>query len=72
MLQGQETSMHGETRVFRTHSLLPGQTWKGYTVEVQHQQDGKTLSSRLTIDLVGGQSHRLTIPAPAPAIVRTR
>ena len=72
MLQGQETSMQGETRVFRTHSLSPGQTWKGYTVEVRHQQDGKTISSRQTIDLVGGQSHHLTIPLPPPAIVRNR
>jgi uncharacterized protein (TIGR03000 family) len=72
VLQGQPTSVDGQTRVFRTRSLPAGQTWKGYTVEVQHQQDGQTVSSRHTIDLVGGQSHRLTIPAPAPAIVRNR
>jgi uncharacterized protein (TIGR03000 family) len=71
-LQGQETSMRGEIRLFRTHSLSPGQTWKGYTVEVQHQQDGKTVSSRVTIDLVGGQTHRLTIPVRPPSIVQNR
>ena len=72
VLQGQETSMHGETRVFHTRSLSPGQTWKGYMVEVQHQQDGKTISSRQAIDLVGGQSYQLTIPASPPAIARNR
>ena len=71
-LQGQETSMQGEIRLFRTHSLSPGQTWKGYTVEVQHQKDGKTLSSRVTIDLVGGQAHRLIIPVRPPSIVQNR
>ncbi|MFP6751735.1 MAG: TIGR03000 domain-containing protein [Pirellulaceae bacterium] len=72
ILQGQETSVDGKTRVFRTRSLPAGETWKNYTVEVQQQQDGTTVSSQHRIDLVGGQSHQLTIAAPAPAIARNR
>ncbi|MDP7205609.1 MAG: TIGR03000 domain-containing protein, partial [Pirellulaceae bacterium] len=60
ILQGQKTSMDGTTRVFRTRSLPAGETWKDYTVEVQQQQDGTTVSSQHRVDLVGGQSHQLT------------
>jgi len=72
ILQGQKTSMDGTTRVFRTRNLPAGETWKDYTVEVQQQQDGTTVSSQHRVDLVGGQSHQLTIAPPAPAIARRR
>jgi uncharacterized protein (TIGR03000 family) len=72
MLQGQVTSVVGTTRVFRTRTLVPGQTWKDYAVKVQLHENGKTLTWQRKIDLVGGQSHQLTIPLPQPQVATNR
>jgi uncharacterized protein (TIGR03000 family) len=68
ILQGQETSVVGATRVFRTRTLAPGQTWKDYAVKIQLHENGKTLTWQQKIDLVGGQSHQLTIPLSQPQV----
>ncbi|HEX5442869.1 MAG TPA: TIGR03000 domain-containing protein [Pirellulales bacterium] len=69
-LSGKETRGVGETRVFSTTRLSPGEQWAKYAVRVEVQRNGRTLSQEETVDLSGGETRELTIAFDAPQVAR--
>ena len=60
-LCGKTTSAKGINRTFATQSLKDGNVWKGYQIEVEFEQDGKTLVEQRTLDLAAGETYTLAI-----------
>jgi len=58
-LAGNATKAGGETRIFRTTGLNNGKTWDGYTIRVEMERGGRTISKEETISLKAGQSQEL-------------
>jgi uncharacterized protein (TIGR03000 family) len=58
-LAGNATKATGETRVFRTTGLKGGKNWEGYTIRVELDRGGRTMTEEKTITLQGGQSQEL-------------
>lgn len=58
-LAGNATDADGTTRTFRTKQLQAGQVWNDYTVSVEIQRDGRTLSQEKTISLSAGSTPEL-------------
>jgi uncharacterized protein (TIGR03000 family) len=58
-LAGNSTKATGETRIFRTTGLSGGKSWEGYTVRVELERGGRTLTEERTISLKAGQSQEL-------------
>jgi len=58
-LAGNSTKANGETRVFRTTGLNGGKSWEGYTVRVELERGGRTVTKEETITLKAGQSQEL-------------
>ena len=48
-LAGNATKASGETRVFRTTGLTGSKSWEGYTVRVELERGGRTLTKEETI-----------------------
>ena len=59
-LAGNATKAGGETRVFRTTGLNGGKAWDNYTVRVELDRGGRTLTREETISLKAGQSQELS------------
>lgn len=59
-LAGNPTKASGETRVFRTTGLTSGDAWDSYTVRVELDRGGRTLTKEETIRLRAGQSQELS------------
>jgi len=59
-LAGNATKAGGETRVFRTTGLSGGKAWDGYTVRVELDRGGRTVTEEKTISLKAGQSQELS------------
>ena len=59
-LAGNPTKAQGEVRVFRTTGLSTGKNWSDYTVRVELEQDGRTVTKEKTISLQAGESQELT------------
>jgi len=60
-LAGVETKQIGEVRQYSTTKLNAGQTWEGYTVVVEMEQDGQMVRQERTLKLIGGQPQELTV-----------
>jgi uncharacterized protein (TIGR03000 family) len=58
-LAGAATKQQGTLRRFVTTRLAEGAEWHDYTVRVELQQDGKTLTKEKTLQLNGGQTYKL-------------
>jgi uncharacterized protein (TIGR03000 family) len=58
-LAGAETDQTGAVRTYTTHRLGDGQTWDGYTVRVELQQDGETLVREETLTVKAGETYEL-------------
>ena len=58
-LAGNATKASGETRVFRTTGLTSGKSWEGYTVRVELERGGRTVTKEETITLKAGESQEL-------------
>jgi uncharacterized protein (TIGR03000 family) len=58
-LAGNATKASGEKRVFRTTGLTGGKAWEGYTVRVELERGGRTLTKEETISLKAGESREL-------------
>jgi uncharacterized protein (TIGR03000 family) len=58
-LAGNATKASGETRVFRTTGLSGGKAWEGYTVRVELERGGRTLTKEETISLKAGESREI-------------
>jgi uncharacterized protein (TIGR03000 family) len=59
-LAGNATTASGEVRVFKTTGLSTGKGWNGYTIRVEFEKDGKTVTEEKVIDLAAGQSKEIT------------
>jgi uncharacterized protein (TIGR03000 family) len=59
-LAGAATKQTGEVRTYATSGLKTGQKWNGYTVRVELEQEGKTLTEEKTMDIEGGKSYELS------------
>jgi len=60
MLEGRATDATGAVRQFVTNELARGERWEGYNVVVRLDRDGRVDTRRKTINLIGGQSHKLS------------
>lgn len=58
-LAGAETSQTGTDRTYATSRLAEGETWNGYTVRVELEQDGETVVREETLTMKGGKSYEL-------------
>jgi uncharacterized protein (TIGR03000 family) len=58
-LAGNATKAGGETRIFRTTGLNNGKSWDGYTVRVELERGGRTITKEESITLKAGQSQEL-------------
>ena len=67
-LAGNATSAQGEVRVFRTTGLTAGKTWSDYTIRVEYDLDGRTVTQERTIALTGGKAQELTFQFDAEKV----
>jgi uncharacterized protein (TIGR03000 family) len=58
-LAGNTTKASGETRVFRTTGLTGNKSWNDYTVRVELERGGRTITKEETISLKAGESQEL-------------
>jgi uncharacterized protein (TIGR03000 family) len=71
-LAGNATKANGETRVFRTTGLNGGKAWDGYTVRVELDRGGRTVTKEETITLKAGQSQELRFDFDGDKIASAR
>jgi uncharacterized protein (TIGR03000 family) len=71
-LAGNATKAGGETRVFRTTGLSGSKTWDGYTIRVELDRGGRTLTKEETISLKAGESQELRFDFDGDKIASTR
>ena len=67
-LAGNVTSQTGEKRKFATTRLTAGQVWDNYTIRVEFERDGNTVTQERTITLTGGESHEIAFSADGPLL----
>jgi uncharacterized protein (TIGR03000 family) len=72
ILAGNVTKAGGETRVFRTSGLNNGKAWEGYTVKVELERGGRTVTKEETITLKAGESQELRFDFDGDKIASTR
>lgn len=60
-LAGHETQSTGEVREFSTNRLTAGAEWADYTVRVELDQDGETLTREQKVSIRAGETQDLTI-----------
>lgn len=58
-LAGSATSQTGTERTYTTHRLGEGETWDGYTIRVELEQDGEKLVREETLSIKGGEVYEL-------------
>ena len=71
-LAGNPTKANGETRVFRTDRLISGKTWQDYTIRVELDRGGRTVTKEETITLNAGQSQELRFDFDGDKIASAR
>ncbi len=71
-LAGNPTKATGETRVFRTTSLSSGKSWSDYTIKVEFEQDGKTVTREETITLGAGETKELSFDFDSEKVADAR
>jgi uncharacterized protein (TIGR03000 family) len=71
-LAGNATKANGETRVFRTSGLTGGKSWEGYTVKVELERGGKTITKEESITLKAGESQELRFDFDGDKLASTR
>jgi len=71
-LAGNATKTGGETRVFRTTGLSGNKTWEGYTIRVELERGGRTLTKEETITLKAGQSQELSFDFEGDKVASAR
>jgi uncharacterized protein (TIGR03000 family) len=71
-LAGNATKASGETRVFRTTGLAGNKSWEGYTVRVELERGGRTLTKEETITLKAGQSQELNFDFEGDKVASAR
>ena len=70
-LAGNPTKATGETRVFRTTNLTKG-AWNDYTVKVEIEKDGKTVTREEKISLGAGETKELTFDFDSEKVADAR
>jgi uncharacterized protein (TIGR03000 family) len=58
-LAGNPTKASGETRIFRTTGLTSGKAWESYTIRVELERGGRTLTKEESITVKAGESQEL-------------
>jgi len=71
-LAGNATKAAGETRIFRTTGLNGSQNWDGYTIRVQVERGGRTLTKEETITLKAGQTQELRFDFEGDKVASSR
>jgi uncharacterized protein (TIGR03000 family) len=71
-LAGNATKANGETRVFRTTGLSGSKSWDGYTIRVELERGGRTLTKEETITLKAGQSQEMRFDFDGDKIASAR
>jgi len=71
-LAGNPTKAGGETRIFRTDRLISGKAWDAYTVRVELDRGGRTVSKEETIKLEAGQSQEMRFDFDGDKIASAR
>jgi uncharacterized protein (TIGR03000 family) len=71
-LAGNATKASGETRIFRTTGLTGSKSWEGYTIRVELDRGGRTLTKEETITLKAGQSQELSFDFEGDKIASAR
>lgn len=71
-LAGNATKATGEVRVFRTTGLSEGSRWSDYTIKVEMQKDGRTLTREEKISLSAGEAKELTFDFDAEKVADAR
>jgi uncharacterized protein (TIGR03000 family) len=71
-LAGNATKAGGETRIFRTTGLSGNKGWDGYTIRVELDRGGRTVTKEETISLKAGQSQELRFDFDGDKIASTR
>jgi uncharacterized protein (TIGR03000 family) len=67
-LAGKETATKGPVREFATTKLAAGDSWKDYTVRVEIERGGRTLTKEETISVAAGESRELVFNFDAPEV----
>jgi uncharacterized protein (TIGR03000 family) len=71
-LAGNATKATGEVRVFRTTGLSEGSRWSDYTIKVEMQKDGRTLTREEKISLSAGETKELTFDFDSEKVADAR
>jgi uncharacterized protein (TIGR03000 family) len=71
-LAGNATKAGGETRIFRTTGLSGSKAWDGYTVRVELDRGGRTVSKEETITLKAGESQEMRFDFDGDKIASAR
>jgi uncharacterized protein (TIGR03000 family) len=71
-LAGNVTKAAGETRIFRTTGLSGAQNWDGYTIRVEVERGGRTLTKEETISLKAGQSKEMQFDFDGDKVASSR
>jgi uncharacterized protein (TIGR03000 family) len=71
-LAGNATKASGETRVFRTTGLSSNKSWEGYTIRVELERGGRTVTKEETITLKAGQSQELSFDFEGDKVASAR
>ncbi len=69
-LAGHETQSTGTVRQFSTTRLPNGQNWADYTVRVELEQDGQTLTKEQKISLAAGETTELNVEFDTASIAQ--
>ena len=67
-LAGKETTTKGPVREFATTKLASGDAWKDYTVRVEIERGGRTLTKEETVSVAAGESRELIFNFDAPEV----
>lgn len=62
-LSGRLTKATGETRVYRSTAMNAGEVWDDYTVRIEFEENGTTVSREEKIVLTGGESSEMAFDA---------
>ena len=71
-LAGNPTKATGETRVFRTTSLTNGKSWNDYTIKVEIEKEGKTITREEKISLGAGENKELSFDFDSEKVADAR
>ena len=71
-LAGNPTKAQGEVSVFRTTSLTSGSRWSDYTIKVELEKEGKTITREEKISLGAGETKELTFDFDSEKIADAR